>query len=56
MVKQEREHLYVHSPEAEITLVDEGKFRSTGAPEVGGMLEPGASGLLRPGTALNAHS
>ena len=56
VVKQEREHLYVHSPEAEITLVDEGKFRSTGAPEVGGMLEPGASGLLRPGTALNAHS
>ena len=56
VVKQEREHLYVHSPEAEITLVDEGKFRSTGAPEVGGVLEPGASGLLRPGTALNAHS
>jgi len=55
MVKQEREHIYAHSAEAEITLVDEGKFRSTGAPEVGGVLE-GASGLMRPGTALNAHS
>lgn len=58
LVDQERPHVYVHSPGSDLTLVDEGKFRSTGAPEVGGVLHrgPAASGahLVRPSTALRA--
>ena len=58
LMDQERPHLYVHSPGSDLTLVDEGEFRSTGAPEVGGVLHrgPAASGahLVRPSTALRA--